>query len=40
MLNLPETYFISIVLVAILLVYGALNLRTSWGIPYLALLSP
>jgi hypothetical protein len=36
MLNLPETYFISIVLVVILLVYGALNLRTSWGISYLA----
>jgi hypothetical protein len=36
MLNMPETYFISIALAATLLVYGALNLRKSWGIPYLA----
>jgi hypothetical protein len=36
MLNLPETYFICIAVATILLFYGALNLRASWGAPYLA----
>jgi oligosaccharide repeat unit polymerase len=36
MLDLPETYFLSVALAAILLVYGTLKLRTSWGGPYLA----
>lgn len=35
MLNLPETYFISVALATVLLLYGTLNLSTSWGIPYL-----
>jgi oligosaccharide repeat unit polymerase len=33
--DLPETYFMSVALAAILLVDSAFNLRTSWGIPYL-----
>jgi hypothetical protein len=36
MLNLPDTYFISVGLAAALLVYGGLNLHTNWGLPYLA----
>jgi hypothetical protein len=36
MLDLPDTYFISAGLAAVLLVYGGLNLHTSWGVPYLA----
>src|SRR3954467_4845036 len=38
MLNLPESYFMSVGLAAVLLVYGGLNLKTSWGIPYLAVI--
>src|SRR4051794_26718648 len=38
MLSLPESYFMSVGLAAVLLVYGGLNLNTSWGIPYLAVI--